>query len=175
MKLTRRDAIAALAVGGTVAGGGAARLDPATDSAPSGNLGAHERDTLIAVAEVVYPSAVSGIASFVSTYVDGRAEREYVSGVVDVVRKLDDLGREWHGGRFVQLDLDTRERLLREVGADTADPDPSGSPGERVRYYLVNELLLALYASPTGGTLVGIENPPGHPGGLSSYQRGPDP
>jgi hypothetical protein len=42
-----------------------------------------------------------------------------------------------------------------------------------VRYYVVNELLLALYASPTGGELVGIENPQGHPGGTASYQQGP--
>ncbi|MEA5408870.1 hypothetical protein VB773_15715 [Haloarculaceae archaeon H-GB2-1] len=55
----------------------------------------------------------------------------------------------------------------------TAEPNPDGTTAERVRYYLVNEPLYALYASPTGGTLVGIENPQGHPGGTESYQRGP--
>jgi hypothetical protein len=62
------------------------------------------------------------------------------------------------------------------MGADTADPDPDpdGTDAGRVRYYVVNELLYALYASPTGGELVGIENPRGYPGGTASYRRGPD-
>jgi len=47
-------------------------------------------------------------------------------------------------------------------------------PGHRVRYYLVNDLLFALYSSPTGGKLVGIENPQGHPGGTGSYQQPPN-
>jgi hypothetical protein len=61
-----------------------------------------------------------------------------------------------------------------EMGLSITDPRPAGTDRERVRYYLVDELLYALYASPTGGRLLGIENPPGHPGGLDSYQRGPD-
>jgi hypothetical protein len=60
------------------------------------------------------------------------------------------------------------------MNADTLEPDPRGSDEQRVRYFVVNELLFALYASPTGGELVGIENPQGHPGGIQSYQRGPD-
>jgi hypothetical protein len=59
------------------------------------------------------------------------------------------------------------------MGADTVDPDPDGGDVARVRYYVVNELLFALYASPTGAELLGLENPQGHPGGLASYQRGP--
>ena len=46
---------------------------------------------------------------------------------------------------------------------------------DRVRFFVVNELLFALYSSPTGGSLVGIENPVGHPGGTESYQHaGPE-
>jgi len=59
------------------------------------------------------------------------------------------------------------------MSVDTADPVPDGDDVERVRYYVVNELLFALYSSPTGGELVGLENPRGNPGGLASYQRGP--
>jgi len=54
-----------------------------------------------------------------------------------------------------------------------ADENPDGTAAERVRFFVVNELLLALYASPTGGELVGIENPQGYAGGAESYQRGP--
>jgi hypothetical protein len=60
------------------------------------------------------------------------------------------------------------------LGVRTAEPDPDGTDVERVRYYVVNELLFALYSSPTGGELVGLENPQGHPGGIDSYRRGPD-
>jgi hypothetical protein len=63
--------------------------------------------------------------------------------------------------------------VLDEMGVDTADPDPEGPDPARVRFYVVNDLLFALYASPTGGELVGIENPQGHPGGTDSYRRGP--
>lgn len=194
MKLTRRDALAALTVGGVAVGIGATvpdyeRADTSTEDAtpaessvpdpsemvePPTEFDDHERETLLAVARVVYPSVVTGVDPFVITYLDGRTtERGYAAGVVEAVEKLDGLGQNWYHGRFVELDRETQERLLREVGADTADPDPEGSPAERVRYYLVNELLFALYASPTGGELVGIENPQGHPGGLASYQRGP--
>jgi hypothetical protein len=126
------------------------------------------------MARVVYPSAVTGLETFVGTYLDGRsaARPEYVDGAHEAIERLDGMGESWHGGRFVDLDPETQNRLLRETGADTADPDPEGSPAERIRYYLVNELLFALYSSPTGGELLGIENPQGHPGGLESYQRG---
>ena len=67
--------------------------------------------------------------------------------------------------------METRDRLLRGIGVETADPVPDGTLTERVRFYLVNDLLFAFYASPTGGRLVGIENPIGHPGGIESYQR----
>jgi hypothetical protein len=63
--------------------------------------------------------------------------------------------------------------VLREMAVDTAEPRREGEPRETVRYYVVNELLLALYSSPTGGELVGIENPQGYAGGIDSYQRGP--
>jgi hypothetical protein len=173
MELTRRDALAALAAGGIAVGGGAAALALEGESA---GLGDHERETLVAVARVVYPSELEGVESFVRTYLEGRAaeDPDYVEGVGEAVRTLDESGRDWFDGSFLDLDPETRDRLLRELGVDEADPDPTGFPGSRVRYYLVNELLYALYTSPTGGRLAGIENPQGHPGGVTSYRRGPD-
>lgn len=198
MELTRRDALAALAVGGGAVAAGATVLQdragedteqvpgesgtPTPGAAtpgdetltPDAGLGAHERETLLAVADVVYPSEVSGVEEFVTTYLDGRAGRQsYALGATEAIDRLDEMGQDWHGGRFVDLDPEARERLLREAGTDTAEADPEGSPTERIRYYLVNELLYGLYRSPTGGKLVGIENPQGHPGGIESYQRGP--
>lgn len=173
MELTRRDAVAALAAGGIAAGSGAVALSLRDDER---GLGPHERETLVAVARVVYPSELEGVGDFVETYLDGRAadDPEYLEAARREVRALDEFGRDWYDGRFLDLDPSTRERLLRELGVDEADPDPDGFAPQRMRYYLVNELLYALYASPTGGRLVGIENPQGHPGGLASYRRGPD-
>ena len=91
----------------------------------------------------------------------------------EAVGIVEDRAQRWYGSEFDALDPDRRDQLLREMGVDTADEAPDGTDAERVRYYLVNDLLLALYASPTGGGLVGIENPQGHPGGTDSYQRGP--
>ncbi len=188
MELTRRDALAALAAGGVGVGAGAvttregsdtdrSRVDTPEPSGTDHGLGAHTRKTLVAVARVVYPADVTGLERFVYTYLDGRtADRpEHADGLEAAVQQLDGMGEDWHGGAFVDLDPATRDQLLRETGADTAEPDPGGSPAERIRYYLINELLFALYSSPTGGKLVGIENPQGHPGGLESYQRGPRP
>ena len=183
MELTRRDALAALAGGGIVGGSGAAAIGrnggagtvTADPSGPEATAFAAVRDPLVATARVVYPDAVTGIERFVVTYALGRIEKRaaYRRGVERAVADLDERAESWHGGQYATLDADTRDSVLREIGADTAEPDPEGSTAERVRYYVVNELLYALYTSPTGGELVGIENPQGHPGGHESYQHGP--
>ena len=188
MELTRRDALAALAGGAVVGGGGAAAAgqnERETNGRPtgaeSGSSSATDtgfaavRDPLVAAARVLYPSEVTGIETFVETYALGRIEdrEEYRQGVERAVADLNERAESWHGREYADLDADVQDSVLREIGADTAEPDSEGSTAERVRYYVVNELLYALYTSPTGGELVGIENPQGHPGGHESYQRGP--
>ncbi|WP_276301204.1 gluconate 2-dehydrogenase subunit 3 family protein [Halorussus lipolyticus] len=178
MELTRRDALAAVAATGAAVGTGAILGDDlanpfagnASEASPEDRL-----DTLLSVADVVYPAEVSGVEEFVRTYVLGRVEDRpaYREEMVQALSTLDDYARTWHDDLFRELDAGTRESVLDQMGVDTADPDPEGGDPARVRYYLVNELLYALYSSPTGGKLVGIENPQGHPGGSGSYQRGP--
>jgi hypothetical protein len=173
-ELTRRDALAALAAAG--AGGYAAatlswdRLDD-----DDRTLAENERATLVAVAETVYPSAVSGVDEFVETFVVGRlTERpDRQEGIVDAIATVDDRARDRFDAPFRSLGTAMRERLLEEMGVNVVDPDPDGIGAARVRFYLVNELLYALYTSPTGGELVGIENPQGYPGGTATYRRGP--
>lgn len=175
MKLTRRDALAALSGAGVVAAGGAAALtrgdiddggEPSLDRVLA---------TLVAAAEVTYPSEVTGIPAFVETYSLGRIDGrdDYLTGVREAVAELDETARLWEGDPFADLDAATRDDVLRSLGVHTAEEDPEGTISERVRYYVVNEVLYALYTSPTGGRLVGIENPQGHPGGIESYRRGP--
>jgi Gluconate 2-dehydrogenase subunit 3 len=169
MKLTRRDALAALAAGGTVIGGTTALRWTDVDE----DVGEHESRTLEAVAHVIYPSTVSEIPRFVETYVVGRFQDRSPDrrGILEAIATLDEYAQTWYDDAYRKLERQTQERLLSEMGLDVVDPVPDGTDVERVRYYLINELLYALYTSPTGGTLVGIENPQGYPGGTASYQR----
>lgn len=187
MELTRRDALAALSAVGATVGGSvlAARFDPprADDGSgadPAGDdtgtevsLSTDLLDLLDAVAEVVYPDGVGERRAFVDSYVVGRVTDRpaYREGLREAAAQLDAVARDWHGAPYADLDVDTRDRILRNLGVETADPDPEGPLTDRVRFYIVNDLLFAFYSSPTGGRLVGIENPIGHPGGTESYQR----
>lgn len=171
MELTRRDALAALASAGVVGGGSIAVL--ARDRRETAD--APLLDALVATAEVVYPGGISGVSEFVETYSLGRLDSRpaYRSGVRDAVADLDEHAKAWYGEGYTPLDQSSRDDLLRDMGVHRAEEAPEGTTAERVRFYVVNELLFALYTSPAGGRLVGIENPQGHPGGTDSYQRGP--
>ena len=182
MELTRRDAAAALAAIGATGGvalgvrraadgAGADAATPTRDDTPSDEA---VRTAMTALAEPVYPEAVSGIESFVEAFLEGRLDGSpHDAGVRAAVDEVESAARSWYDAPVTDLPAGEREQVLRELGADTPAADPNGSTAERVRYYVVNELLLALYASPTGGELVGIENPQGYAGGAESYQRGP--
>ncbi|MHC3380901.1 gluconate 2-dehydrogenase subunit 3 family protein [Haloarcula sp. H-GB5] len=186
-ELTRRDALKALGAAGVTVAGGAAALawdesgdddtaETEADAASSeSEFGEHERETYRAVAAIVYPSEVAGIEEFVDSYVAGRveADSERAADMAAAVADLDAYTREWENSNFVAVDAATQEETLRGMGVKVADPNPHGDPRHRVRYYLVNDLLFALYSSPTGGELVGIENPQGYPGGTGSYQQPP--
>jgi hypothetical protein len=187
-ELTRRDALKALGAAGVTVAGGAAALswdgpeneadstEPTeTDDASEPDFGDHERETYRAVAAIVYPSEVTGIREFVDSYLSGRieADSERAAEMAAAVADLDAYTREWEDTEFAAVERPTQEETLRGMGVHTSDPDPHGDPRHRVRYYVVNDLLFALYSSPTGGELVGIENPQGYPGGTSSYQQPP--
>lgn len=174
MRLTRRDALAALAAAG--ASGGAVLALEADREPTEGPLD-RELPTMVAVAEVLYPSEIEGVEAFVRRFLEGRAmtRPRHTGHIIDAADFLDDYALAWYDRPFAVLPPPTRDDALRRMGTDSADPDPDGSDVERVRHYVVDELLFAFYASPTGGELVGLENPPGHPGGLDSYQRGQPP
>jgi hypothetical protein len=172
MELTRRDALIALGVAGTASGGAYAvsRLDDENEDAAKRVV-----EHLPHVAEVVYPSEVEVGRDFLETYIVGRVEERdgYLDGIVDALGTLDGYARRLRDESFADTPPERRDDLLRYMGVDEAEPDPDGTDAERVRYYLVNKLQDALYTSPVGGRLVGIENPVGYPGGLESYRRGP--
>jgi hypothetical protein len=172
MELTRRDAVAAL---GAVGAGGVGAVGVQRYATSDDGDGDAVSETLVAAAEVLYPSAVDGVREFVETFMAGRLDDgPHAEGVREAVSDLETRANAWYDGSFSSLSTEDRDSLLHETGADTAEENPDGTPAERIRYYIVNELLMALYASPTGGELVGIENPQGHAGGLDTYQRGPN-
>lgn len=176
LELTRRDALAALAAGGVLGGGAALAVSDRTGQPPEGedkDLTDGDVETLVALAEVLYPSAVSVTAGFVRGYVGGHdADRR--AAVRDSLAHLDDLARRYTGSEFAALAADRREAVLRRAGVDAVPSSPEGRPPERIRYHLVNSLLYALYTSPRGSELLGIENPTGHPGGYESLMRDPE-
>lgn len=185
MRLTRRDALAALSAAGVSAAAGCSAPDADSwdegtasgDDGPDGpRLGEAELETLVALAGVLYPSEVENVAEFVGSWVRPRVRErpEHGRGMLDAVATLNEYARNLGGERYADLDPELRAELLSYMAVDVADPDPNGDDDERVRYFLVNDLLFGLYASPTGASLAGLENPPGYPGGTASYQRGPE-
>ncbi len=175
-ELDRRDVLTALGAAGITVGGGAALLEWADDDERGKLVTEHEQATLHAVATTVYPSEVSGVESFVDGYMSRRlrADPDRADRVLDALEALNSYALEWEDVSFPDLEPVRRDETLRAMGVAEADPIPDGAPRERVRYYVVNELVYGLYSSPTGGELVGIENPQGHPGGTESYQQPPD-
>lgn len=179
MELTRRDVLGALSAAGVGSVSGCAELlensasGTATEDDP---LSPQDIETLVALARVVYPSDLEGIEPFVREYSVARIREDpsYGRGVADAVERLDDYVAEFDEGTFTDLSRSDGQEMLGQMSVDVAEPDPDGVARERVRYFLVNELLYAFYASPTGAGLAGLENPPGHPGGTESYQEGPE-
>ena len=177
MRLTRRDVVAALTATGIVVSSVEVGRWLSDRSRGAGRLSRAETSTLVALAEVVYPSEIDGIDRFVEGYVRGRidADTDRVDGIRDSITYLDAYALSWEDEAFADLGAGARDQLLEAMAADAVEPDPDGSDVERVRYFLIDELLFALYSTPTGGELIGIENPPGFPGGLDSYRQGPRP
>lgn len=172
MELSRRDALAALGAAAVATGGGVLAWNTLRDDGP---LGPADTDRLVAVAETLYPDAVDGTGAFVERYVVGRVRGapNRAAGIAAALDTLDRYAEAWAEAPFAALSVDRRDELLRSMGVDDADGDPGGSDRERVHHHLVDELLWALYATPTGGELLGIENPVGYPGGTTSYRRAP--
>lgn len=171
MKLTRRDALLALSAGG-LAVGAESVANRASDVEQPG-LTTTELDTLVALAEILYPTQVDPSAAFVETFVVERFSdrRARLETAVESLRKV---ARRDTGRGFESLSPNRRESVLRATGADRAYPDPNGTRAQQLRYYLVNGLLFALYSTPHGAELVGSTNPRGYPGGQEAYQRRPE-
>lgn len=131
--------------------------------------------TAAAVAEVVYPTAANVDESFIERRLFGRAgtSDEHFEHLVEALETVEKRARALYGGSMSSLSSANRRRVLDDIGVYSVHPRPDGTSAERVRFYLVNDLVYALFTHPKGGGLLGVPNPPGHPGGNELYQRGP--
>ena len=161
MELTRRDAVTALTAAGITATAGCSGL--------SGSSGDADPTTvLVGLAEVLYPSEVEPTADFIETFMFGRIsdEESYRKDLTDGIETLNRLASEQQGGDFHTLSPGQRTAVIENTDLRTGPSEPDGSDVERVNYYLLDELLFAFYSSPTGGDLIGNQNPRGFPGGF---------
>lgn len=168
-------ALAATGYGYGTDSGGSVAADSATGSSSHPASGDHI-DTLTAIASAVYPSDVSIERSFIESRVFGRVEPgpNHFENLVTAIEAVDDHARARFGGRITDLSAGRRRQVLQSMGVTTVHPTADGTTAEQVRFYLVGDLLYVLFTSPAGGKLLGVENPPGHPGGREAYQRGPE-
>lgn len=133
-------------------------------------------ETALATAEAVYPSTVSVDESFIRKQVFGRREPlpGHFEGLRDALDTVDGYARSRYGRPMAALSEGTRLTLLRDLGVDSVRASPDGTRANRIRYYLVHDLLFALITSPEGTALHGIESPPGVPGGRDVYRLDPN-
>lgn len=177
---TRREVL--LTLGGVTAGaaGYGYGVRPSAGDAPQGErhdesaIDRHVEATR-AIAEAVYPTSVSVDRSFIEDRVFGRTEPRpgHIAEVRSAVQTVDEYAVARFGDRISAQPPGRRRQVLRSMGVTEAHPSPNGTTAERVRFYLLNDLLFALFTSPVSSDLTGIENPPGHPGGRDAYRRAP--
>lgn len=174
MKLTRRDALRALVVGGGAAGGSLAVSELLVSDTVQGDdshLSTRDIETLHSVAEVVYPSEVMVTVEFIETYTN-RLDDDRLGALTATISELDSVTNSTYGDRFAELpSRSRREQVLRSLGVDRVPSRPDGTVPERVRYHLVNSLLYALFTTPKGSKLAGVESPRGHAGGFAPYRK----
>jgi len=165
MEITRREAIVGLAIAGV-----GVELVGDTDEQAQSLVA-----TLLAAADVVAPPAVDVSESFVRGYVLGRArvDAEYERHIAEAASRLDAQAHREYQSTFASLTPSERRQVFRSLGVHLTHADPDGVLSQRIRYYVVNDLKYVLYSTPLGGRTVGVENPPGYPGGREAYQRGP--
>jgi len=171
MELTRRDAMIALSGIGLSAGvlfGGSGNDDRA--------LNKRDIQTLLALATTLYPTSVDVTEDFIEAYVTGQDEldSDHTDGLVSSLQTVRRESLRQTGRSIRELSPSQRSAVLRATGADRAYPDPNGTDDQQIRYYIINNLLYALYTTPKGGDLIGNPNPPGHPGGTEAYQEVPE-
>lgn len=171
MELSRRALLRGLTAG-TGAGAMTLGFDRIFDkSEASRALTDDDVDMLIAVAEIIYPPE-SSPESFVPQYTDtlwDRRKRE----MARVLNELNLYTKARYGESFATSPRQTREVIFQHLGIDRTYGHPNGTFPERLRFHVINQLLLGFFSTPVGSRLVGVTNPVGHPGDYRAYRQAP--
>jgi hypothetical protein len=163
---------AAVAAGAYGYGTGSREAEQLSDSHPASR--AHV-EAATAVADAIYPQSVAVDESFVENAVFRRVEPTpgHFDALVETIEAVERHASARFGASVTGLSPGTRRQVLQSMNVTAVHAMPDGTTAERVRFYLLNDLLYALFTSPRSRPLTGIENPPGHPGGLAAYRRAP--
>jgi len=174
MRLTRRETLATVLLGGLGTGAGLQVLAevPEAGREPDGDriVTDYQRETLSAVAEAIYPSALTDPGVLAERYL-AYQPLDRLQAIRDAILDLDQAAQRRYDAPFATLTTGERETLLREMGVDRVAAARDGTVSARIRYFLVDGLLFALVTNPEGSQLVGVDNPVGFPGG---YEYGGD-
>lgn len=167
VRLTRRDALKALSVGGgsLIVSEAITQIDLSNSNNP---IKENEFETILAVAETIYPSRIEVTDRFIQSYV-APLPKDRKASMSQIVKELNRITKTQFGEPFYKMTRAQRDTVLRSIGVDKAPSRPNGNLPQRVKYYLINSLLYALFTTPKGSKLAGIENPVGHPGGFATY------
>jgi hypothetical protein len=127
------------------------------------------------MARAIYPSSFPVDESWVENRVFGRVEptEGHFDQLVAAIEAIDAHARARFGGPVTSLSEGYRRGVLQSMGVTEVHATADGTTAERVRFYLVNDLLYVLLTAPESSDLTGIVNPPGHPGGTDVYKQGP--
>jgi hypothetical protein len=125
-------------------------------------------ETLVGVADVLYPSEVEPTEDFIETFMFGRItdEEDHRERLTAGIETLNTLADEEFGSPFMALGTDERVALFEETELRSGESVHDGTDIEQLNYHILDELLFAFYSSPKGGELVGNPNPRGFPGGM---------
>lgn len=169
MRLTRRQAFLGLLGLSSAASLGAYEVtdDPRSDRT---TLTGNERETVLAVADVVFPSDTRPLEPVVTGYVD-RLNDDRTRALVATLADLDRTAYDRFGVPFRSLSRADRERLFGALGVPRVQPQRRGTLPARIRFHLVNSVLFAILTHPNGTAPLGIDNPVGYPGGFSSFTQ----
>jgi hypothetical protein len=145
-------------------------------SAATGLLAADEMDAVIGLAEVLLPPDQPFDARFFSAHVNRRTSRDagYLPAYREAARQLLDLGHRYQSAEIPFGGLPRHERngileiLLTPYAATNrfmkrAEPIFVSESRQRLRRFVVRDLLDAWYRSPAGWAVVGYMHFPGSP------------
>ena len=170
MGMSRREALASVFLGSGFALTGLVLGEQSGERKHSSRL---PSESFNAVAKAILPRSIDDPSAVAATYHTSLPEAR-TEEITQALADLERYSQHRYNQSLSSLSHDQIDALLFTLGVHRVQPVADGTVAERVRYHLVNGLLVTLYRQPVGSTLLGIENPRGHPGGYGTVLGDPD-